>query len=599
MTSASGVTRVETRGGSFEDGIANGLRLLEQHPEVALRQAQTLLRLNPEPRAFELAASALRRMGKPVEAEQAELSAIKASFAIRDLDRAAVTADDGRIDESRAMIGRFLHQRPDNLLAMTMAAELDIEGWKLEAAEPLLRRVLNRAPSFLRAIMLLAKCLTQQARLQEAAVVLEEVVARKPKNITALRNLGQLYAEANQLEKAAEVEARALEIDPRLLDMWIVYAQHLRMLGRKDDAKGAFGRALELDPNNGAAWWGLTNYFTADITDAEANAIKRALEDISDNVHESGALHIALAIIEERSGNYADAFSHFEQGKKLRRKAHPYDELEFSSKIDGLVRVFTPDRLREPDVAGCPDNSPIFIIGMPRSGTTLLERILSRHSQIEAGGELPIMPRLEERLSHGAKDRFAEQIASMTVDQQTQLGRWYVERSQDYRVSNKPRFIDKLNFNWSRVGLIRLMLPNARIIDLRRDAVDCCWSNFKMMFAEGHMAANDQRDMARFYRDYVRLLETVDATLPGGILKIRYEDLVEDTKGQARKILDFLGLEYEPACIDFHLSTSAVATPSSEQVRRPINRDSIGASLPYRQWLGPMIEELGELATNE
>ena len=141
------------------------------------------------------------------------------------------------------------------------------------------------------------------------------------------------------------------------------------------------------------------------------------------------------------------------------------------------------------------------------------------------------------------------------------------------------------------------MLPNARIIDLRRNALDCCWSNFKMMFADGHVAANDQRDIARFYRDYVRMMAAVDAALPGGILRVRYEDLVDDLEAQARNIFDFLGLEYEPQCIDFHLSTAAVATPSSEQVRRPINRDSIGSAEPYRQWLGPMIEELGELAS--
>jgi hypothetical protein len=154
-----------------------------------------------------------------------------------------------------------------------------------------------------------------------------------------------------------------------------------------------------------------------------------------------------------------------------------------------------------------------------------------------------------------------------------------------------------MNSNWFRDGLIRLMLPNARIIDLRRNALDCCWSNFKMLFAEGTVAANDQRDIARFYRDYVRMVEAVDAASPGGILKVRYEELVDDLEDQTRRILDFLGLEYEPACIDFHLSTAPVATPSSEQVRRPINRDSIGSAQPYRQWLGPMIEELGELAS--
>jgi hypothetical protein len=190
----------------------------------------------------------------------------------------------------------------------------------------------------------------------------------------------------------------------------------------------------------------------------------------------------------------------------------------------------------------------------------------------------------------------ADRVATMGGDEVTRLGELYLERSRDYRREEKPRFIDKMNPNWFRAGLIRMMLPNARIIDLRRDALDCCWSNFKMMFAQGNVAANDQRRIARFYRDYVRMVDAIDAAAPGGILKVRYEHLVDDAEGETRRILKFLGLDYEPACMDFHLSSDAVATPSSEQVRRPINRDSVGSAEPYREWLGPMIEELGELA---
>ncbi len=242
--------------------------------------------------------------------------------------------------------------------------------------------------------------------------------------------------------------------------------------------------------------------------------------------------------------------------------------------------------------AGCDSSEPIFIIGMPRSGTTLLERILGGHSQIEAAGELPINARLFS--AHGAGS--SERIASLTRDEVTLLGEKYLERSKDYRATDKPRFIDKMNSNWSRAAVIRQMLPNAKIIDLRRDALDCCWSNFKMMFAEGIAAANDQRALGRLYRDYVRMIDAVDSAAPGGILKVDYEDLVDDVESQTRRILDFLGLEYEPDCIDFHKSTAAVATPSSEQIRQPINRKGIGSAAPYRQWLGPLIEELGPLA---
>jgi tetratricopeptide (TPR) repeat protein len=592
VTNTNAAVRVETRGGSFDQGLANGYRLLDQHPDVALHQAQTLLRAGPETRAFQLAAEALRRLGKPVEAEQAELSGIGASFSIRQLDDAAVAGSEGRGAQSRSLLEAFLDEHPDNLLALTMAAELDIEEWRLERADERLRAVLNRAPNFLRAIMLLGRSLTAQARLGEAIALYQGVLARKPNNPIALRSLAEAHGEANQHDKAAETYRRLLDLDGSQLDLWIIYAQELRMMARKEESVAAFRRALAIDPNSGAAWWGLAYYFPSEITDDDLAAMERALANVTDSPQEGGPLHVALGVMAERRGDYAEAFSHISRGKQLRASGQPRDPSQDTAHLDEVIAALTPERVAALAGGGSPDDAPIFIIGMPRSGTTLLERILSCHSRIEAGGELPIIARMA---SAGAGSSGAN-IQSMTPGDLTRLGETYIERSRDYRTGDKPRFIDKMNSNWFRVGLIRLMLPNARIIDLRRDALDCCWSNFKMMFAEGTVAANDQRAIARFYRDYVRMVDAVDAAAPGGILKVRYEELVDDVEGQTRRILDFLGLDYEPACIDFHLSTSAVATPSSEQVRRPVNRDSIGSSAPYRQWLGPMIEELGELA---
>jgi tetratricopeptide (TPR) repeat protein len=583
---------VQTRGGSFEEGLANGHKLLAHHPAVALQQAQTLLRAGPDPRALQLAAAALRRLERRDEAEHAELSAIKASFAIRELDDAAVAGRDGREADARAGLERFLAKQPDNLLALTMAAEIDMTNWHLDAAEQRLRKVLERAPSFLRAIMFLVDCLRLQARVGEAISLVEGVVARKPGNLVALRKLADLLAEANQQEKAAEIYARVLELDSSEQEARIVRAHMLRMLGRKKESEEAFRGALAVDPRNGAAWWGLANYFPSAVSDEDVEAMKRALADQADSPQNGGPLHIALGVLAARRGDHAEAFRHISKGKELRAREHADDAAENAGNVDELIGNLTPQRFASLAGAGCQSDAPIFIIGMPRSGTTLLERILSRHSQIEAAGELPVIARIVTSSGAGSADR----VATMGGDEVTRLGELYLERSRDYRREEKPRFIDKMNPNWFRAGLIRMMLPNARIIDLRRDALDCCWSNFKMMFAQGNVAANDQRRIARFYRDYVRMVDAIDAAAPGGILKVRYEHLVDDAEGETRRILKFLGLDYEPACMDFHLSSDAVATPSSEQVRRPINRDSVGSAEPYREWLGPMIEELGELA---
>jgi tetratricopeptide (TPR) repeat protein len=581
-----------TRGGSFEEGLANGRKLLKSHPAVALQQAHTLLRGGPEPRALQLAAAALRSLGGAAEAEQAELSAIKASFAVRELEQVAIAGQDGRAEEARGAIESFLAREPENLLALTMGAEMDMADGQLQRAEQRLRTAQERAPSFLRATMLLVDCLRLQPKLGEAIALAESVVARKPDNLIALRKLADLLAEGNRQEQAADIYRRSLELDRSQIQTWIIYAHMLRMLGRKEASEAAFRSALEVDPSSGAAWWGLANYFPSQLSDADIAAMERALEAQAENPQNGGPLHIALGRLAEQRGDHEKAFRHIAEGKRLRASAHPDDSAENSANVEEVIARLTPERFAATAGAGAKSDAPIFIIGMPRSGTTLLERILSRHSQIEAAGELPVVARLASATGSASPER----MGSLSPDELTQLGEAYLQSARDYRTGEKPRFIDKMNPNWFRVGLIRMMLPNARVIDLRRDALDCCWSNFKLMFAEGNVAANDQRRIARFYRDYVRMVEAIDAAAPGGILKVRYEELVDDVERQTRRILDFLGLDYEPECIDFHLASEAVATPSSEQVRRPINRDSIGSAQPYREWLGPMIEELAELA---
>jgi len=583
-----------------DDRIGDELQALHQtletDPQGALTRAEQILRTAPEPRVFRLAAEACRCLGLDDDAEDAELAGIQAGFRVPELNAAAIARQDGRADESRDMVDRYLDEYPNDLLALTMAAEGDIHSWQVERAQERLAVVLRRAPHFLRAIMLRAKYLALQARLKEAIGVVQEVVERKPNNRAALQYIAELHAEANDHEQAADVYGRVLALDPTDLMTWIIQAQELRILGRKEESVAAFRRALSLNPNSGAAWWGLVNYFPSAITAEDVAAIEQALSQTEGTAEDGGPLHIAKGLLAERRGDHAEAFDQIAIGKALRAMAEPYDSAAVASNVTNLIDAFTAERFAARAAGGCRDDAPIFIIGMPRSGTTLLERILSSHSQVEAGGELPILPRLHENLRRGDEAAYLDRIATFSDDEWTDLGATYLERSGDYRLSDKPRFIDKLNSNWFHVGLIRLMLPNARIIDLRRDALDCCWSNFKMLFAAGFVAANDQRDIAWFYKDCVRMVEAIDAAAPGGILKVRYEDLVDDVEGQTRAILAFLGLEFEPDCLDFHLSTTAVATPSSEQVRRPINREGIGSAEPYRQWLGPMIEQLGDLA---
>ena len=584
----------EVEPGSVEEVLAQARKLVNSDPASALKQAQMLIRRAPDPRALRLAAAAHRRLGEAKAAELAELAGIKVSLDSAGMQEAAAALRQGRKIEAKRIATAVLAEEPDDLVALTIAAEAAMKERQFDDADRKLGLVLERAPGFVGASMLQAASLKSRARVREAIAVLENILNRDRRNGAALALLAEARAEIGEIEATVEAYRRLIDVDPSLARTWIMYAQYLRILGRSDESKEAFRRALSMDPAQGAAWWGLAHFFLDDISAGDVETMERVLADRAGSPQDEAPARIALAIVADRRGEHEKAFAHLSEGKRLRLEAQPYDPDKISSDVDEAIRHFAPELFRSR--SGFDDGSPIFIVGMPRSGSTLVERILGQHSLIEAAGELQVLPKLVDalRYSEGEERSYAEFVAGLPSSAIADIGKAYVDRSGEYRHTSKPRFVDKFNLNWLHSGLIRLALPNARILDVRRNALDCCWSNFKMLFADGH--ANDLRHIGQLYRDYVRLIDRVDAAAPGGILRVRYEDLVEDVEGATRRILEFAAVPFERQCVDFHLSEAPVATPSSEQVRRPISKSAIGSAEPYRKWLGPLIEELGELA---
>lgn len=578
----------------YNDALAEARRLVDSHPASALKQAQALIRSAPDPRALRLAAAAHRRLGQSVEAELAELAGIKVSFESPILQQATQALREGRRPDAKAIADAVLHEEPDDLVALTISAEGSLGQRLYDEADRKLALVLQRAPGFLQASLLQANSLKSRARVREAIALLENILKRDQRNGAALNALAECYAEINDNEEALDAYRRVASIDPSQPTPWINCGQYLRVLGRSDESQEAFRKALALDAAQGTAWWALAHYFPDNVTDADVEAMERVLVDRPGTPNEEGITRIALASLADRRGDYERAFDHLSEGKRLRLQAQPYDPGKVSREVDETIRHFTDETLKS--LSGSEDNSPIFVVGMPRSGSTLVERILGRHSQIEGAGELKVLPKLIDRLRYdnGRERSYVAYVASLPPEALARLGDTYVERSRDYRHTSKAKFVDKFNLNFLHAALIRRMLPNAKILDVRRDALDCCWSNFKMLFGDSH--ANDLRHIGHLYRDYVRLTEHMAAVDPGSILRVDYEKLVSDPEGQIRRMLDFIGVPFEAECVDFHLSDAPVATPSSEQVRRPINTRAIGSAEPYRPWLGPLIEELGDLA---
>ena len=564
--------------------------MLATDPAGALDRAGSAISHRPDARAFRLAAAALRALGRNEEAAQAELDGIRSGFP-DPLKRAKAAHQSGRSDEAKAIAEEYLGIHPDDLLAMTIAAEAELGLGRRDDAELMLRRVVDRAPGFPPANMLLANILTVQLRLREAVQVLEVLITRAPHETNARRFLADLRARMNDASGAASIYEEISASPAATPADQYKLAQNLRAAGRRRESVAALRRGIARSPLDAHFWWMLGFYFSEEITEEEERHIRAAIASPDIATKDLTLLQVAISVLEDRRGNYEAAFEAIASAKAVPSQTPPYDPHSLTRHVDELIAAYTPDVFERLRPFASNSDAPIFIVGLPRSGSTLVERILGQHSSIEPLGEIPVMSRLAAEQPEAIAKYRNLLPGALTGEKVAQMAGWYLERSSEYRRSDKPRFVDKYNSNWIRTGLIRLMLPNARIIDVRRDPLDCCWSVFKTMFADDY--AKDQQHLARYYADYVRLMDAMAAAARDAILTVRYEELVGDVEGQTRRILDFLGLEFEPACVDFHLSTAPVTTPSSEQVRRPINSEGIGSAEPYRPWLQPLIDELG------
>jgi len=349
-----------------------------------------------------------------------------------------------------------------------------------------------------------------------------------------------------------------------------------------------------------ALWWGLANLKTAPFNMADIAAMKASLSKAGTPPIQAVNLHFALGKALEDDGDYAASFHHYEMGNQLRRLALPYDPDEITREVERSIALFSRAFFEERADFGQVASDPIFIVGMPRAGSTLVEQILASHSQVEGTSDLPDISLIVHRLlSETWRDGdavYPELLARMTKAWFLYLGQNYLAGAEVHRKSERPCFIDKSPDNWAHVGLIHLLLPGARIIDVRRDAAACCFANYKQLFALGHEFSYDLRSIAHYYRDYVALMDHMDAELPGRIIRIQYEDLVADPERAIRALLDQLGLPFEDSCLRFHENTRPVRAPSAEQVRRPINRDALDQWRNYEPWLDELKQALGPLA---
>ena len=495
--------------------------------------------------------------------------------------------NENRLDVAERLLKPHLNENPFDVAAIRMLAELAARIGRWRDAENLLRRAVELAPGFTAARANLALVLGRMGRPAEAMDMLDEVLAAEPDdpghwNLKAA-TLGRLGDFDEAIRLYEDVLARA----PRQPRVLLSYGHMLKTIGRQADGVAAYRRSIALKPALGEAWWSLANLKTVKFDAADVAAMRSALE--RDDLSDEDRLHLEFALGKAMhdAGDAERAFGHYAAGSAIRLKQVPFNGQKVSRTVDRCVEQFTAEAFAERR-GGCKAPDPIFIVGLPRAGSTLVEQILSSHSLVEGTSELPDLPALAQNAG-----RYPGDILKLSEAERRDLGDQYLKRASVQRRTERPYFIDKLPNNWLFVPFIQLILPNAKIIDARRHPLSCCFSNFRQHFARGQPFTYDLTDVGRYYSDYVRLMAHVDAVLPGRVHRVVYERMVDDTEAEVRALLDHCGLEFEPQVLEFYKTERAVRTASSEQVRRPIYRDATEEWRPYEAHLGPLKAALG------
>jgi tetratricopeptide (TPR) repeat protein len=569
-------------------------RLLAENPARALRESEALILQDAtDAEAHRLAARALRALGEPARAEQAELAAIDASVHDPELQRAAIGLLDNRLHVAEPILRGRLRENPFDVAAIRMLAELAGRLGRNRDAESLLRRALELAPSFVAARANLATVLYRQNKTAEALGELDRLTQEEPDNPGHANLRAAVLGRIGEFGEAIALYEEVLTKAPNQAKIWMSFGHALKTVGRTGDSVSAYRRATALRPAFGEAWWSIANLKTAKFDQTDVAAMEGGLADPGASQEDRFHLHFALGKAMDDLRLPEAAFDHYAEANALRRGLLPYDAADTTRAVDAAIASFDEGFLSSRAGAGHPAPDPIFIVGLPRAGSTLLEQILSSHPDVEGTMELPDVPALVATLSR--EGPYPQGLGALRPERLRALGQTYLDRTRIQRREGKRFFIDKLPNNWLYVGLIHLILPKARIIDARRHPLDCGYSNFRQHFARGQAFAYDLGDIGRYYADYVRLMAHFDAVLPGRVHRVIHEKLLAEPEAEVRALLAALGLPFAEACLRFHENTRAVRTASSEQVRRPINRDGEGQWRAVAHRLDPLRDALGEV----
>ncbi|AWW75564.1 hypothetical protein CD351_14095 [Erythrobacter sp. KY5] len=537
------------------------------------------------------------QLGRSDEAAAAQAQLDRLRRLPRELVAVTNHFHEGRLLRAEEICRHHLRQKPRDVEGMRLLARIGVELGVLDDAEFLLETAVTFEPENIQLRLDFIDVLRRKQKFERACEEAEALYARDPDNALFQSRLAIESMQAGEYERAFELFDKVLEKLPRDHSTLTSKGHALKTMGKQDDAVASYRAAFAARPDHGDAYYALANLKTYRFTDAEIEAMRMqsARSDLAfmDRVHIAFALGKAL----EDRGEYEASFTHYDEGNALKRAQTRYSAKGMTDELTRQKAFATRDLFEKHAGTGHDAPDPIFILGLPRAGSTLLEQILASHSQIDGTLELPDILALAHRL-RGRKagaPLYPANLHDLDADDFAKFGQQFIENTRIHR-QGAPFFIDKMPNNFRHIGLIHLILPNAKIIDARRAPMDCCFSGFKQLFAQGQEFTYGLHEIGRYYADYVDLMDHWDKVLPGKVLRVQHEDVLDDLEGQTRRMLEYLEVPFEEQCLSFHKTDRAVRTASSEQVRQPINRKGQGAWKPFEPWLDPLKDALGDLA---
>ena len=502
---------------------------------------------------------------------------------------------------AESIVRAYLLKHGNHVEAMRLLARIGLERDVLDDAELLLEAVVTLAPDYRAARADYARALLRRQKYLHSRKELETLLRLDPTNSEYLKDYAAACVGLGDYEPIIrlyrELLAKAPQAGPETADLHLWIAHSLKTIGRQPEAIEEYRAALGARPEFGDAWWSLANLKTYRFSTADIENMRAA--ELSPDTPPVDRYHLCFALgkaLEDR-GEFSESWSFYERGNALKHTENRYlpEITETNTRLQS--EVCTREFFAARGEWGLPDPDPIFIVGLPRSGSTLIEQILASHSQVEGTQELADIQRIVLELRGRAADlenpRFPGVLAELSAQDLRKFGARYMEDTRIYRKTGRPFFIDKMPNNFRYVGLIHLLLPNAKIIDARREPMACCFGNLKQLFSSGQEFSYSIDDIARYYRTYLELMRHWNAALPGRVLKVQHEDVVADLESNVRRILDYCGLPFESACLEFHKTERSVRTASSEQVRLPIFREGLDQWRNYQPWLEPLQTALG------